>query len=226
MSKTRRARASEAPRDEQEERRQEAEHEAGAEEFGHTEDAHLGDRRLEDGEQDRADGKLDEIGDESRCRGRASRRPPAPGPRAGRRRRSATCRAAASAKPANSMTARWRPEYSSTIASWTMVSSRWVAGLSTGMRAVLGDARRGSARPGPGRARRAGPRPVEAKRSAMVDSWVEPATSARVKTIMIIAGSASEAIITSRLRADAAEGWCRHPCRPAPGRSGRCRAAR
>ncbi len=33
----------------------------------------------------------------------------------------------------------------------------------------------------------------------MVESWVEPATSASVKTIMIIAGSASEAIITSRL---------------------------
>ena len=34
---------------------------------------------------------------------------------------------------------------------------------------------------------------------AMVESWVEPATSASVNTIMIIAGSASEAIITSRL---------------------------
>ncbi len=36
-------------------------------------------------------------------------------------------------------------------------------------------------------------------KSAMVESWVEPASSASVKTIMIIAGSASEAIITSRL---------------------------
>ena len=33
----------------------------------------------------------------------------------------------------------------------------------------------------------------------MVESWVEPAISASVNTIMIIAGSASEAIITSRL---------------------------
>ena len=33
----------------------------------------------------------------------------------------------------------------------------------------------------------------------MVESCVEPATSASVNTIMIIAGSASEAIITSRL---------------------------
>ena len=33
----------------------------------------------------------------------------------------------------------------------------------------------------------------------MVESWVEPATSASVNTIIIIAGSASEAIITSRL---------------------------
>ena len=33
----------------------------------------------------------------------------------------------------------------------------------------------------------------------MVESWVEPAMSASVNTIMIIAGSASEAIITSRL---------------------------
>ena len=32
------------------------------------------------------------------------------------------------------MSARCRPEYSSTMASWTMVSSRCVAGLSTGMR--------------------------------------------------------------------------------------------
>jgi len=36
---------------------------------------------------------------------------------------------------AHSISARWRAEYSSTIASWIMVSSRWVAGLSTGMRA-------------------------------------------------------------------------------------------
>ena len=34
---------------------------------------------------------------------------------------------------------------------------------------------------------------------AMVESWVEPAISASVNTIISIAGSASEAIITSRL---------------------------
>ena len=33
----------------------------------------------------------------------------------------------------------------------------------------------------------------------MVESWVEPAISATVNTIISIAGSASEAIITSRL---------------------------
>ena len=33
----------------------------------------------------------------------------------------------------------------------------------------------------------------------MVESWVEPATSASVNTIISMAGSASEAIITSRL---------------------------
>ena len=36
---------------------------------------------------------------------------------------------------AHSISARWRPEYSRIIASWIMVSSRWVVGLSTGMRA-------------------------------------------------------------------------------------------
>src|SRR6516165_184302 len=35
----------------------------------------------------------------------------------------------------SSISARCRPEYSSTMASCTMVNSRWVAGLSTGMRA-------------------------------------------------------------------------------------------
>ena len=36
---------------------------------------------------------------------------------------------------AHSISARWRAEYSSSIASWIIVSSRCVAGLSTGMRA-------------------------------------------------------------------------------------------
>ena len=39
----------------------------------------------------------------------------------------------------------------------------------------------------------------DTRKAAMVESWVEPATSATVNTIMIIAGSASEAIIISRL---------------------------
>ena len=41
---------------------------------------------------------------------------------------------------ASSIIARWRPEYSSTIASCTIVSSRCVAGLSTGMRAFSASA--------------------------------------------------------------------------------------
>ena len=43
------------------------------------------------------------------------------------------------------------------------------------------------------------PTSPEAMYAAMVESWVEPATSASVNTIISIAGSASEAIITSRL---------------------------
>ena len=39
----------------------------------------------------------------------------------------------------------------------------------------------------------------DTRKAAMVESWVEPAISATVNTIMIIAGSASEAIIISRL---------------------------
>ena len=45
----------------------------------------------------------------------------------------------------------------------------------------------------------------ETMKAAMVESCVEPTSSAREKTIMIIAGSASDAIIISRLAADAAE---------------------
>ncbi len=43
------------------------------------------------------------------------------------------------------------------------------------------------------------PTSEETRNPAMVESWVEPATSASVNTIMSMAGSASEAIITSRL---------------------------
>ena len=39
----------------------------------------------------------------------------------------------------------------------------------------------------------------EAMNAATVDNWVDPAISATVKTIISIAGSASDAIITSRL---------------------------
>ena len=94
--------------------------------------------------------------------------------------------------------ARWRPEYSSTMASCTMVSSRWVAGLSTGMRAFSAIATMTSAiSTRPSETRR--PTSGDAMKAATVASWVEPATRARLKTIMIMAGSASEAIITSRL---------------------------
>ena len=78
------------------------------------------------------------------------------------RRRSARRRAAASAPPPTSIRARCRPEYSSTIASCTMVSSRCVAGLSTGMRRVLGDRHHHAGRSAPGRARRAGRRRLPA----------------------------------------------------------------
>ena len=43
------------------------------------------------------------------------------------------------------------------------------------------------------------PTSLETRKPAIVESCVEPATSATVNTIMIMAGSASEAIITSRL---------------------------
>ena len=43
------------------------------------------------------------------------------------------------------------------------------------------------------------PASPEARKPAMVESWVEPAISASVNTIISMAGSASEAIITSRL---------------------------
>ena len=43
------------------------------------------------------------------------------------------------------------------------------------------------------------PTSAEFMKAAMVESWVEPAISAMAKTIISIAGSASDAIITSRL---------------------------
>ena len=79
-----------------------------------------------------------------------------------------------------------------------MVSSRCVAGLSTGMRpfsAIATMIRPISASPSETRSPTCG----DAMNAATVESCVEPAISASVNTIMIIAGSASEAIITSRL---------------------------
>ena len=55
-----------------------------------------------------------------------------------------------------------------------------------------------------------------------MESCVEPAISARVNTIISIAGSASEAIIISRAGADAAEARCRCPW---PASASRKRAA-
>ena len=99
---------------------------------------------------------------------------------------------------AASMSARWRPEYSSTIASWTMVSSRCVAGLSTGMRAfsaiaTMMSATRASAsemlRPAWG----------PSMKEEIEESSVEPAKRESVNTAISIAGSASVANIISRL---------------------------
>ncbi len=79
-----------------------------------------------------------------------------------------------------------------------MVSSRWVAGLSIGMRAFSAIADEDE------REQRETERDAQADRTggsmcaAMLESCVVPATSATVKTISSIAGSASEAIIISR----------------------------
>ena len=150
---------------------------ARAEELGHAEHAHLGDAGLEHGEQDAADGELGDIGREADAS--APRAACAGGrcPTARRGRRSARRRAAASATPPASISARWRPEYSSTIASCTMVSSRCVAGLSTGMRAFSAIATMISATSArPSDTRR--PTVRRCMKSAMVDSWVVPASSA------------------------------------------------
>src|SRR5581483_5892826 len=56
---------------------------------------------------------------------------------------------------ASSISARCRPEYSSTIASWTMVSSRCVAGLSIGIRPFSAMATMISAKSDPGVEQRA-----------------------------------------------------------------------
>ena len=98
---------------------------------------------------------------------------------------------------AHSISARCRPEYSRIMASWTMVSSRWVVGLSIGMRPFSARAtmiRATSARPSETRI----PGSWVRTKSAMPESWVVPANRATVKTIISMAGSARDAIIISR----------------------------
>src|SRR4051794_23973948 len=84
------------------------------------------------------------------------------------------------------------------MASCTMVNSRCVAGLSTGIRAFSAMATMINANSAsPSDTLR--PTSDDTRKAAMVESWVEPASSATVNTTMIMAGSASEAIIISRL---------------------------
>ena len=105
---------------------------------------------------------------------------------------------------ASSIIARWRPEYSSTIASCTMVSSRCVAGLSTGMRAFSAIATiRNATSASASDTRR--PTWRDSMNSAMVESCVDPATSASVSTIISIAGSAQRGDHHLADGADAAE---------------------
>src|SRR5258706_3528147 len=101
-------------------------------------------------------------------------------------------------KEAASMSARCLPEYSRIIASCTMVSSRCVAGLSTGMRAFSASATMTSATSASASETRR-PTPGPCMKAAIGESCVEPASSATVNTTISIAGSASEAIIISRL---------------------------
>ena len=98
---------------------------------------------------------------------------------------------------ASSIIARWRPEYSSTIASCTMVSSRCVAGLSTGTRPFSAIATIISAISASASETRSPTWPFSMV-SAIVDNCVEPTISATENTSISIAGSASEAIIISR----------------------------
>ena len=78
-----------------------------------------------------------------------------------------------------------------------MVSSRCVAGLSTGMRAFSARATMTSAASAsPSETRRL---PCVSMKLAISESCVEPASSASVKAIISMAGSASEANIISRL---------------------------
>ena len=99
---------------------------------------------------------------------------------------------------AASIRARCRPEYSRIMASCTMVSSRCVAGLSTGTRAFSAIATMTMAtRPRPSETRK--PTEVPSSFAAMIASEVVPTSSETVKITISMAGSASEAIISSRL---------------------------
>ena len=98
---------------------------------------------------------------------------------------------------AHSISARCRAEYSSSIASWIIVSSRCVAGLSTGMRAFSANstivkATAVNARLG----YRAGA--CVASRSAMSGSAVVAEMSEATKMTMSSAGSARNPTIISR----------------------------
>ncbi len=98
---------------------------------------------------------------------------------------------------AASITARCRPEYSRIIASCTIVSSRCVAGLSTGMRAFSAIATITSATSAIASDTRSPTPPC--MNAATEESCVEPASSETVNAIISIAGSASDEIIISRL---------------------------
>src|SRR3989454_556344 len=94
--------------------------------------------------------------------------------------------------------ARYRPEYSSTMASWIIVSSRWVAGLSTGSRPVSASMTMKNAtkaRRWAGFAASSGSR---ARRSTMPPRLIVSARSATAKTATMIVRSASAATATSR----------------------------
>ena len=98
---------------------------------------------------------------------------------------------------AHSIRARWRAEYSSSIASWIIVSSRCVAGLSTGMRAF--SASRTIVKATPVNAR-LGYRPSAcvARRSEITGSAVLPAMSEATNMTISSAGSARNPTIISR----------------------------
>ena len=122
---------------------------------------------------------------------------------------------------AHSIRARYRPEYSSTMASWIIVSSRCVAGLSTGSRPVsarvtmksAAKARRCPGLSGDARARRAcaldDPPQVRGPRAR--------GPAAKMASAMV--GSARAATVTSRLAPMPPNARARDRGRPARGRT-------